>query len=240
MVRTVFQPFEEAAFTAFSVKADGEKDRAARGNLLEGLMRLVWLTALAAAAFGPSYSYVTLRVLYGAKWADTDAPTLLAYYAVYVVALAMNGLTEAFVHASAGPEQLRRINVWLVAFSVVFVAANVLCVRAFGTLGLVLAGCVSMAARTVYSLAFIGAHFRGKHFSLARSLPSAQVVAACATLAPCARASEATFLSTFDARGALLHLGVAVMLVGAMGACVFVFERHHLAALRRSVATKRD
>ena len=238
VVRTVFQPFEEAAFTAFSVKADGEKERGnfslarslpsaqvlacatlaalgaraseatflsegtfdvrgglmhlgvavllvgamsacvfvferhhlaalrrpvvAKRDLLEGMMRLVWLTALAAAAFGPSYSYLVLRVLYGEKWADTDAPRLLAYYAVYVVALAMNGLTEAFVHASASPAQLRRINYWLVAFSVVFVAANVICVRAFGTLGLVLAGCVSMAARTVYSLAFIRAHFRRK------------------------------------------------------------------------------
>ena len=95
------------------------------------------------------------------------------------------------------------------------------------------------AAFTAFSVKADGEKDRG-NFSLARSLPSAQVVAACATLALCARASEATFLSTFDARGALLHLGVAVMLVGAMGACVFVFERHHLAALRRSVATKRD
>ena len=68
------------------------------------------------------------------------------------------------------------------------------------------------AAFTAFSVKADGEKDRG-NFSLARSLPSAQVLA-CATLAALgARASEATFLSegTF-VRGALLHLAVAALL----------------------------
>lgn len=42
-------------------------------------------------AFGPSYSYSAIRLLYGQKWSDGEAPRALKYYCLYVVVLAMNG-----------------------------------------------------------------------------------------------------------------------------------------------------
>lgn len=42
-------------------------------------------------AFGPSYSYSLVRLLYGQKWSDGEASTALRYYCLYVVVLAMNG-----------------------------------------------------------------------------------------------------------------------------------------------------
>lgn len=43
-------------------------------------------------AFGPSYSYALIRILYGQKWSDGEAPLALRYYCFYVISLAMNGL----------------------------------------------------------------------------------------------------------------------------------------------------
>lgn len=42
-------------------------------------------------AFGPSYSYSLVRLLYGKKWSDGEASTVLRYYCLYVIVLAMNG-----------------------------------------------------------------------------------------------------------------------------------------------------
>lgn len=56
---------------------------------------------LLAAAFGPSNTYVLLRLVYGQKWSSTEAPAALACYCGYITLLALNGCTEAYVNAVA-------------------------------------------------------------------------------------------------------------------------------------------
>ena len=52
-------------------------------------------------SFGPAYTYMLLRLLYGLRWSETEAPRALATYCVYILLLAVNGILEAFVHAVA-------------------------------------------------------------------------------------------------------------------------------------------
>lgn len=54
-------------------------------------------------------------------------------YAVW--RLQVNGILEAFVHASASPRQLVHINVTLVAFAAAHMALSVVLVRLGGALG---------------------------------------------------------------------------------------------------------
>ena len=61
----------------------------------------LWCIGLLALAFGPSYSYVLLRLVYGQRWSDTEAPSALSYYCGYITLLALNGCTEAYVNATA-------------------------------------------------------------------------------------------------------------------------------------------
>lgn len=42
-------------------------------------------------AFGPSYSYSLIRLLYGEKWSDGEASLALQFYCLYIIVLAMNG-----------------------------------------------------------------------------------------------------------------------------------------------------
>lgn len=56
---------------------------------------------LLAVSFGPCYTYVLLRLVYGQKWSNTEAPKALAYYCAYITLLALNGCTEAYVNAVA-------------------------------------------------------------------------------------------------------------------------------------------
>ena len=58
------------------------------------LWRYLWLlyfAGLVVIAFGPSYSYSLIRLLYGRKWSDGEASTALQYFCLYVIVIAMNG-----------------------------------------------------------------------------------------------------------------------------------------------------
>jgi oligosaccharide translocation protein RFT1 len=55
------------------------------------LVRGVSLVGLVAATFGPWYSYTLLRLAYGTKWSETEAPTVLGAYSAYILLLAVNG-----------------------------------------------------------------------------------------------------------------------------------------------------
>lgn len=56
---------------------------------------------LLAVSFGPAYTYMLLRLMYGLRWSETEAPRALATYCLYILLLAVNGILEAFVHAVA-------------------------------------------------------------------------------------------------------------------------------------------
>ena len=52
---------------------------------------LLGLLGLLFVAFGPSYSWLLLHLLYGEAWSSTEAPDVLAAYCVYVLLMAING-----------------------------------------------------------------------------------------------------------------------------------------------------
>ncbi|KAF3614436.1 putative ribosomal protein L15 [Capsicum annuum] len=109
------------------------------GKSLTEALKLVLLIGFVVMAFGPSYSYSLIRLLYGRKWSDGEASTALRYYCLYVILLAMNGTTEAFLHAVANETQLKRSNDSLLVFSLIYLVLNVSLIRSAGAIGLILA-----------------------------------------------------------------------------------------------------
>ncbi|KAI6676180.1 hypothetical protein NL676_036976 [Syzygium grande] len=103
VVRLVFLRFEESSYTAFARSASGQSSDRSRkiGRSLTEALKLVMLIGLIFIAFGPSYSYSLIRLLYGQKWSEGEAPTVLRCYCIYIFFLAMNGTSEAFLHASS-------------------------------------------------------------------------------------------------------------------------------------------
>lgn len=188
VVRTVFQPFEEAAFAAFSRGAGeaGPGALARRAALLALLCRAICLVGALGAAMGPAYAHLALLALYGRAWADSGAAPALGVYSALLALLAANGILEAFVHAVAGERELRRNNAALAAISVVHIALSVAGVGAAGAIGLLAADAANMALRIAYCLRFAAAHFRGAPggFGAARLVPApATALALLATLA---------------------------------------------------------
>ncbi|KAH9647788.1 protein RFT1-like [Citrus sinensis] len=152
VVRMVFLPFEESSYATFARSASviltipledevGQYPQKSKkiGNSLAEALKLVLLIGLVFMAFGPSYSYSLVRLLYGKKWSDGEASTALRYYCLYVVVLAMNGTSEAFLHAVATEDQLKRSNDSLLVFSVIYIVMNVILIQSAGAVGLILA-----------------------------------------------------------------------------------------------------
>ncbi|KAL3845354.1 hypothetical protein ACJIZ3_002757 [Penstemon smallii] len=173
-VRMIFLPFEESSYATFARSASGEykeKTKKLERSLTDAL-KLVLLIGLVVLSFGPSYSYSLIRLLYGQKWSDSEATTALKYYCFYVIVLAMNGTSEAFLHAVATEDQLKRSNDSLLIFSLIYIVLNVLLIRAAGAVGLILANSLNMILRIIYSAYFIRNYFKESSFSFRGCLPS--------------------------------------------------------------------
>ncbi|KVI04522.1 RFT1-like protein [Cynara cardunculus var. scolymus] len=156
VVRLVLLPFEESSYTTFARSASGEgmqKSRKLQTSLRDAL-KLVMLIGLVFMAFGPSYSYSLIRLLYGRKWSDGEASVALRYYCLYVVVLAVNGTSEAFLHAVATEDQLKRSNNSLVLFSFVYIVLNILLIRSAGAVGLIFANALSILHSDSSSFSF--------------------------------------------------------------------------------------
>ncbi|KAH7557395.1 hypothetical protein JRO89_XS11G0142500 [Xanthoceras sorbifolium] len=149
VVRLVFLPFEESSYATFARSASGQHlDKSKKlGSSLAEALKLVLLIGLVFMAFGPSYSYSLIRLLYGQKWSDGEASTALRYYCVYVIVLAMNGTSEAFLHAVATEDQIKRSNDSLLIFSLIYVVMNILLIQSAGAVGLILANSLSILIR---------------------------------------------------------------------------------------------
>ncbi|KAG7601525.1 hypothetical protein AtNW77_Chr5g0091141 [Arabidopsis thaliana] len=174
VVRMVFLPFEESSYTIFARFASGDYQERNKklGIYLTVALKLVILIGLIFMAFGPSYSYSLIRLLYGEKWSDGEASLALQFYCLYIIVLAMNGTSEAFLHAVGTKNELERSNDMLLIFSLIYVALNILLIRSAGAIGLIMANSLNMIFRIIYSGRFIQRYFQGtSSFSFRKCFP---------------------------------------------------------------------
>ncbi|CAN8237023.1 unnamed protein product [Cochlearia groenlandica] len=174
VVRMVFLPFEESSYTIFARFASGDDKQKSKklGICLTDALKLVILIGLIFMAFGPSYSYSLIRLLYGEKWSDGEATLALKFYCLYIIVLAMNGTSEAFLHAVGDENQLKRSNDSLLVFSSIYIILNILLIRSAGAIGLILANSLNMIFRIIYSGKFIQSYFQGTSlFSFRKCFP---------------------------------------------------------------------
>ena len=73
------------------------------------LLKLVLLIALVILSFGYAYSYLALDIYGGSLLSGGSGPTLLKCYCVYVLLLAVNGVTECFVFATMSQSRVDRL-----------------------------------------------------------------------------------------------------------------------------------
>ena len=179
-------------------------------TILRDILRIYSIVSLIAFAVGPSAAPLLLQVVAGNKWTDSGAGEVLATYCYCIPLLAINGVSEAFVSATASPAELQRQSFWMGAFTVGFGLSAFLFLRVLemGAQGLVLANCVNMALRIVFNLSFAVQFFgqEGVDFKLMDILPNMYAVGGTAVV-PSLLARTQGLLGRYGILGNLIRVG---------------------------------
>ncbi|KAI6808237.1 Rft-1-domain-containing protein [Hortaea werneckii] len=194
IARMLFRPIEDSCRNLFAnlcatpndqdqanknKKEKGEKTannirRAA--DILHNVLRVYGIASLLAFAIGPTAAPLLLQLVAGSRWTDSGAGEVLATYCYCIPLLAINGVSEAFVSATASTKELQKQSIWMGAFSAGFALSAYIFLRVLemGAKGLVLANCVNMALRIIFNLSFATEFFRRNdvEFKLLELLPN--------------------------------------------------------------------
>ena len=63
-------------------------------QLLIALVKAATVIGLVFVAFGANYTNLLIYLMLGPTWGATAAPTVLAWYCLYVLTMGINGITE--------------------------------------------------------------------------------------------------------------------------------------------------
>jgi len=187
VARTVFAPIEQNARlvfarTATSIKTKKEVDTLA--SVLSGIIRIVLILGLGAAIFGPTLTRPLIYVLLNRKstWNDNDrisVSTTLDMYCPYLLVLALNGVSEGFLHTAALPSQIFRINCGLIISSGVFISsiwiANQWYNLKIGPIEVVIANATGMLIRVLWNFFHIRDCFQDPKISFSEKYKSSDV-----------------------------------------------------------------
>lgn len=186
IARFFSEALEEQSFNVFNRLApafrseDSGKSEDMRDTCVDALvmsLKAAILVSILIAMVGPAYSYSILLMLYGSKWADrTDAPSLLNQYFVYLVFMAGNGVSEAFVSAAASTREMKAQTKFTTVLSAAYMLALYYAARNFEASGIIAVNCINMFIRTCYSTWFFGKFTKLSMFTLTKALPHLGVV----------------------------------------------------------------
>uniref|UniRef100_A0A8C5QX97 Protein RFT1 homolog n=1 Tax=Leptobrachium leishanense TaxID=445787 RepID=A0A8C5QX97_9ANUR len=185
VARFIFLPIEESFYVYFSmvlergksVKNQKKEDVCAASEVLESLLKLVTLIGLIIVAFGYAYSQLALDIYGGSMLSAGSGPVLLRFYCLYVLLLAINGVTECFTFASMSKEEVDRYNYVMLGLSAVFLCLSYYMTVWLGSVGFILANCFNMGLRIAHSIFYIKGYYKESHYQpLLGLLPSTAVI----------------------------------------------------------------
>ena len=149
-------------------------------------VRLVMYIGLIFAAFGSNYTAILLRLLAGNRWGtNIEACTALSAFCVYTAFLALNGITEAFVYGVArSGKDVTSMGIVHAIVGIVFALFAPTLVTRYGALGLIVANCISMVMRCLYSLLYIRSYFASHSASGQTSMKRSRIMSILSRMFP--------------------------------------------------------
>eukprot|EP00049_Salpingoeca_infusionum_P010903 m.187817 g.187817 ORF g.187817 m.187817 type:complete len:615 (+) comp14781_c1_seq1:200-2044(+) len=212
------------------------------GRALALLLKFVCLIGAIAAVFGQTTSKTALHIYGGASLSEGEGPLLLQTYSVYILFMALNGITECFVAASSSKAEIQDHNRWMVVFSVIFVVASHFLTQRLGAVGFIVANTLNMALRSAKSFQHIAEYATHHHLFPSNASLMSQIIPHPYILVSLAAAFVANYLSEqhyipsdstdFTAQGTLMHVGVTGGTLATVLASIAFKERQFLNSLR--------
>ncbi|CAD5113179.1 DgyrCDS2367 [Dimorphilus gyrociliatus] len=173
VARFIFMPVEESSHLLFSqtltrgkdASSQPKKDLELASSFLENVLKFVTTLGLLACAFGQAYSFLALN-LYGGELLSSDSgPCLLRTFCVYLLLLAVNGVTESFVFSVMKKNQIESYNRKMLLFSIIFVILSLILTKLLGGVGFVWANGANMLARIIHSFLYIREFYKSSNYS---------------------------------------------------------------------------
>lgn len=248
VARLIFQPVEESFYIFFAKVLEREKDAtlqkqedvAVAAVVLESLLKLALLSGLTITIFGFAYAQLALDIYGGAMLSSGSGPVLLRTYCLYVLLLAINGVTECFTFAAMSKEQVDRYNFTMLALSFSFLVLSYLLTRWCGSVGFILANCFNMGIRITQSLYFIHRYFRNSPYRPLASLHLPPVLLGAFALSGGITGVSEVFLCCEQGWLArLAHVAVGAFCLGATLGTVFLTETKLIHFLRTQLGVSR-
>lgn len=233
VARFIFLPIEESFYVFFAkvlergktVKDQKQDDVAMAANVLESLLKLVLLIGLTITVFGYAYSQLALDIYGGSMLSSGTGPDLLRCYSLYVLFLAVNGVTECFTFALMCKEEVDRYNFVMLALSFIFLCISYFLTHWYGSVGFILANCFNMGIRIAHSTHYIHDFFRDStHRPLSGLLPSPALLLVYLTSAGVTAFSEVWFCCDKGWVARLLHISVGALCLAATLVTMFCTE----------------
>ncbi|PFX33256.1 Protein RFT1-like [Stylophora pistillata] len=234
VARCVFMPIEESYYTFFaytlergsSAHKQTPQSTKMASDTLEVVLKFVVLVGLTFLVFGYSYSFLLLDIYGGKTLSSGEGPSLLRWYCVYVLIIAVNGMTECFMFATMSKDDVDSYNYKMMTFSVVFLAASWY-LTIFGSVGFVIANCLNMLLRIYHSLVFIYNYFKSApHLKPLQGLfPSTLVLIAFAFSWGITAMSEAKLCCEHGWFYRILHIGIGGVCLLTVAVFVFLKEK---------------
>ncbi|KAL5014217.1 hypothetical protein ScPMuIL_008487 [Solemya velum] len=215
--RFVFLPIEESAYLFFSQTLTRghslEEEPKATVDLatkvLYSLLKIVSLLGCIIVVYGYNYSFLALDLYGGQILSVGTGPTLLRWYCLYVLIIAVNGTTECFFFAAMSQKDVDRYNHKLLLFSGIFLLSSWMLTKQFGSVGFILANCSIMLIRIGHSCYFIWRYYHRSEFSpLSGLVPALPVTVTLLLSFLMTRISEIYLCCDHGPVFRLLHIGV--------------------------------
>jgi oligosaccharide translocation protein RFT1 len=125
------------------------------------LLRFVIITSLLVIAFGIPYSRFILNLYGGSNLVDGPGPTLLRLYCIYILFLAVNGITEAFSQATMSIKQLENYKNLISIFALIYLVIFYFLIKLIGIYGIIISNCLNMLSRIITNSFYIHRYFHG-------------------------------------------------------------------------------
>uniref|UniRef100_A0A8D0EMW4 Protein RFT1 homolog n=1 Tax=Strix occidentalis caurina TaxID=311401 RepID=A0A8D0EMW4_STROC len=233
VARFIFLPIEESFYVFFAnvlergknVKDQKQDDVAMAANVLELLLKLVLLIGLTITVFGYAYSQLALDIYGGSMLSSGTGPDLLRCYSLYVLFLAINGVTECFTFALMCKEEVDRYNFVMLALSFTFLCISYFLTRWHGSVGFILANCFNMGIRIAHSTHYIYDYFKESTYRpLTGLLPSPFLVLVYIISGVITGFSEVFFCCDKGWMARLIHISMGALCFAATAATIFRTE----------------
>ncbi len=219
--RLFFEKLEECARLYFSQTVTrGEQDDLRKEEeptrhlhlLIKGLV----LFGLVVCAFGVSYSHLLLHIYGGTILSSGPGPNLMRAMCVYVLFLAVNGVTECYSFCVMTSKQVSAYNYRMAVMTMIFLACTWVFAKLMGPVGFTVANICNFAMRIIHNLQVISRRHRNGHINpLAQIWPSKPTLIMLAVATLGCHLSETHVYDPMQVWKAVAHVAIGAALFAA-------------------------